>query len=172
MKEMSILHKAKLWAKEIAISALLLFLLSNAISYFRSPELKDETLPSINAILTNQEPFSTLDYQKKPLLIHFWATWCPTCKLEASNIQTLCEHYDVLTIAVKSGTDESINAYLKEHGFSFKVINDQEGILAGKFSVPAFPTTFIYDTESTLVFSEVGYTSTWGLFLRMWWAGH
>jgi len=163
--------KLKHWGKEIATTLILVFVIANAISFFRSPDIKDKALPEINTLLINQELFSTLDYKGKPVLIHFWATWCPTCKLEAGNIQSLSEHHAVLTIAVKSGSDEKINSYLQEHELDFKVINDQEGILASQFSVPAFPTTFIYDKDGSLSFSEVGYTSTWGLYLRMWWAG-
>ncbi len=148
----------------------MIFVIANAISFFRAPDIKEETLPEITTLLSNQELFSTADYKNRPVLIHFWATWCPTCRLEAANIQTLSEHYNVLTIAVKSGNDAEINSYLKENDLDFKVINDQEGILARQFSVTAFPTTFIYNKEGKLTFTEVGYTSTWGLYLRMWWA--
>lgn len=166
------LSKARLkdWAKEIAITAVLLIVAANTISYFRAPDIRDKRLPELNTLLTNQKLYSTIDYGNKPLLIHFWATWCPTCKLESGNIQSLSQSYDVLTIAVRSGDDKEINDYLKEHDLDFKVINDQEGILSEQFMVPAFPTSFIYDKEGKLAFTEVGYTSTWGLYLRMWWA--
>jgi thiol-disulfide isomerase/thioredoxin len=164
-------QKLKQWAKEIAFTLLLIFIVSNAISYFRAPKLDDTTLPSITATLIDKQFFSTHDYKNKPLLIHFWATWCPACRLEASSIQALCQEYNVLTIAVKSGSDATINAYLTEHGLSFKVINDQDGRYAEQFRVPAFPATFIYDAQNRLAFSEVGYTSEWALRLRMWWAG-
>ena len=163
-------EKLKSWAKEVVTTLVMIFVVANAISFFRSPDIADKNLPEINTLLTNQELLSTDDYKGKPVLIHFWATWCPTCKLEAGNIQSLSNSYSVITIAVKSKTDEDINTYLKEHNLDFKVINDAEGILAQQFSVPAYPTTFIYNKEGKLSFSEVGYTSTWGLYLRMWWA--
>jgi hypothetical protein len=50
------------------------------------------------------------------------------------------------------------------------VINDSSGFISSEFNIAAFPTTFIYDKEKNLVFSEVGYTSTLGLWLRMLWA--
>jgi len=143
--------------------------MANAISFYKSPTLETQALPEINALLTNQELYSTLDATGKPILIHFWSTWCPTCKLEAGNIQSLSENYNVLTIAVKS-KEEEINKYLKERDLNFKVINDEHGTLAEQFLVPAYPTTFIYDKNGNLTFTEVGYTSTWGLYLRMWWA--
>lgn len=168
---MHFIPRLKSWAKEISITLLLIFLVSNAISHFRAPTFDDTTLPSITTTLIDNNLFSTNDYKNKPLLIHFWATWCPTCKLEASSIQSLSQSYNVVTIAVKSGSDEALNAYLKEHGLDFRVINDQDGIYAEKFLVPAFPATFIYDKQNTLAFAEIGYSSEWGLALRMWWAG-
>ena len=162
--------KLKHWAKELATTALLIFIIANAISFFRSPELQDKNLPEITSKLTNQNLFSTTEYKNKPLLIHFWATWCPTCKLEASNIQSLSQSFNVVSIAVKSGSDNEINNYLKEHNLDFNVINDKDAILAKQFFVQAYPTTFIYNKQNSLSFSEVGYTSTIGLYLRMWWA--
>lgn len=163
--------RLKSWAKEIALLLLLLFIVSNAISYFRAPNLNDAKLPQIMATLIDKQLFSTHAYKNKPLLIHFWATWCPTCKLEASAIQSLSKKYNVVTIAVKSGSDEEIKSYLKEREMDFKVINDHDGRLAQQFLVPAFPATFIYDKENSLAFTEIGYSSAWGLSLRMWWAG-
>ena len=106
----------------------------------------------------------------KPILIHFWATWCPTCSVEASNIETISEHYEVLTFAVKSDKDD-IAKYMKENALTFNVIKDKNALIAHRFKISVYPTTFIYDKDKNLVFSEVGYTSTWGLWLRMWWAG-
>ena len=164
-------QRVKHWSKEIVITALMLFAITNIMSYLRSPDIQDKNLPEISTLLTNQELFSTADYKDKPVLIHFWATWCPTCKLEASNIQNISENYNVITVAVKSGSNVEINTYLKENSLNFKVINDEEGILARSFSVQGYPTSFIYNKDNKLSFSEVGYTSTLGLYIRMWWAG-
>ena len=100
-------------------------------------------------------------------MLHFWATWCPVCKAEIDNIQRLSEHYEVITVAVNS---DDIKHYLKEHHLTLRVVDDSDGALAQAFGVHAFPTTFIYDGNKNLVFSEVGYTSTLGLWLRLLYA--
>ncbi|MDQ7085652.1 MAG: redoxin domain-containing protein [Sulfurovum sp.] len=105
--------------------------------------------------------------KSKPLLIHFWATWCPTCKLEASNIAFVSARYEVLSIAIDSGSDEVLRAYMQEHDLHFNVLNDQEGVWAKSFNVQVYPTTFIYDTQGELEFTEVGYTSIAGFMLRL-----
>ena len=75
-----------------------------------------------------------------------------------------------MTIAVNSGDDEEIKKFMQSKEASFDVIHDRESKLAQNFYVEVFPTTFIYNAEGKLVFSEVGYTSTAGLVARMAWA--
>jgi len=100
-------------------------------------------------------------------MIHFWAIWCPICKLENPNIDEIAKDYDVITIAVQSGSKEEIQAYLNQHELHFKVVDDKDGFYAKKFNITVFPTTLIYDKEGRLKFSEVGYTTTAGLYSRM-----
>jgi len=152
-------------AKEFVISMVFLFILTNIISYVRKPTLDSERLPRLDVQLLDRS-----EYHVKngiPLIVHFWATWCPTCKLEASNIESISKDYEVLTIAVNSGSDKEIKAYMKERGLTFHVLNDSEGKWAQQFKVEAYPTTFIYDSQGILKFTEVGYTTTAGLLARL-----
>jgi len=151
--------------KELLIGAVTIFILSNIISYVRKPDLDSNHLPSLEVTLLDA---STFTYNEgKPLVIHFWADWCRVCKVEASNIEAVSKKYEVLTIAVNSGDNEKLNAYMKERSLSFKVLNDVEGKWAKKFKVEMFPTTFIYNGKGELKFTEVGYTTTAGLLARL-----
>ncbi len=163
------MNRVKHYLKEIAIFIVVMTIFANLISLYKSSDLNANPLQLNTLTLINDELYSL--NQDKPVLIHFWATWCPTCKLEASNIEFISKYYNVVTIAVNSGTKADINKYLKEHSLSFNVVNDEDSTYAGEFKIAAYPTTFIYDKNRNLVFSEVGYTSTIGLYLRMWWAG-
>jgi len=159
------MSKFKSIFKELLIGAVILFVLSNIISYLRQPKLDTDQLPAIEAKLLDNTQFKP--QKGRPLVVHFWATWCPICKLEASNIQRLSEHYEVLTIAVNSGENENIKAYMSDKNLNFKVINDNQGKWATRFKVEAYPTTFIYDGKGELKFTEVGYTTTAGLLARL-----
>jgi thiol-disulfide isomerase/thioredoxin len=151
--------KIKHYTKEIILFFIVMVVFANLLSFYKSSELNKEPL-DINY------PYN----KSKPILIHLWATWCPTCDIEASNIQTISKDYQVLTFAVKSGSDKELTDYMIENELDFNTINDQSGFYASKFNVAAYPTTLIYDKNQNLVFSEVGYTSTLGLKLRMWYA--
>ena len=160
--------KIQNYIKEILTFALFLFIATNGMSLYKSSSLTTSKYNLESLELIDKTTFH-LD-NTKPLLLHFWATWCPTCKMEASNIETLSKDYQVVTIAVKSGEDTQIQEYMKKNNLSFKVFNDNEAKIAKKFNIQAYPTTFVYNKERELSFSDVGYTSTWGLKLRLWWA--
>ena len=157
--------KLNRWIKEFLLWGIAIFILSNIINYFRQPELTSTQLPNVTVQLIDGNSYSL--QKGKPMIIHFWAIWCPTCQLEASNIENLSKYYDVLTIAVRSGNDKKLKSYLQKRKFSFRVLNDREGKWAQKFNVAAFPTTFIYDSHGVLHFTEVGYTTTAGLMARI-----
>ena len=144
---------------------LLLAVLSNVVSYYKSTNLNKTNLTLNELILIDNSKYTFP--KDKAVLVHFWATWCPICKIEASNINEIAKNYEVITIAVES---EHINTYVKEQNINFKVHHDKQSILAQKFNIEVYPTSLIFDKNQKLVFSDVGYTSTLGLSLRMWWA--
>ena len=84
--------------------------------------------------------------------------------------QTISESFNVLTIAVNSGDDDNIKEYLSKNDLNFRFINDKDGYYSNKFNIEVYPTTLIYDKNKNLIFSDVGYTTTFGLWLRMWWS--
>jgi len=157
--------KIKKYLKETIIFVVILTIAMNALSYYRALDLNKENLNIENFKLLNNIEYKVPT--NKPIIVHFWATWCPTCKFEASNIEKISKDYEVITIAVQSGTKEEIQKYLDDNKFTFKVVNDEDGYYSRKFNIKAFPTTLIFDKDKNLKFSEVGYTTTAGLYSRM-----
>ena len=152
--------------KEVLTTLILLFIISQVINFIRKPEVKED-IYAYALKDTHHVSVDFLDYKNAPLVVHFWATWCPTCRLEASNIEKISKEYNVISIAVNSGTDASLNAYMQEHNLAYRVINDEKGALAKKFNIEAYPTTLLYNPKGELKFSEVGYSTTLGLQARL-----
>ena len=158
-------EKLKKYIKEIIIFTITLAIAMNVISFYRAQDLNKNDLDIKNFKLIDGSQYNIKT--NKPLVIHFWATWCPTCKFEASSIEKLSKDFEVITIAVQSGTKEEIKEYLKNNDLTFNVVNDENAFYSSKFNIEVFPTTLIYDKEQNLRFSEVGYTTTVGLYSRM-----
>lgn len=159
-------EKVKKYLVSFIKYAVIFIIAINFVSYYNSLDLNKDKLSIKSFELINNFVYKV--NTNKPLVVHFWATWCPICALEEKNIQNLSKDYEVVTVAVQSGSNEEISKYLKENNLSFNVVNDEFSNLAQQFNIKAFPTTFIYDKNQNLKFSEVGYTSNFGLKLRVW----
>lgn len=155
------------WLKIGAKFIIIFFVINYVMNYFRAPKLDSNTLPTIQATLIDGTKFDSKQLTGKPLMINFWGTWCPTCVQEAGNIARVSKKYNVLTIAVNSGSNENIKKWLSKRDISYPVLNDASGIWSKKFNIEVFPTTFIYDSKGNLKFTETGYSTTVGLLGRL-----
>jgi alkyl hydroperoxide reductase subunit AhpC len=72
---------------------------------------------------------------------------------------------------MQSGTADELVAYLQAQGVDYPVINDEHGRLAASYGVKAVPASFILDREGRVRFATRGYTTGWGIRLRLWLAG-
>ncbi len=162
------MKKIKHYIKELLFIIITVTILTNLLSLYKSKTLTHTPLTIHSIHLIDNSLY--MIKSNKPILIHFWATWCPVCKVEASNIAFLSKYFEVLTVVVKSGDDTKVRKFLQEHHYNFKVVNDKNGVLASAFKIAGFPTTFIYNKEHKLAFSDVGYSSTLTLYLKMLWA--
>jgi len=82
----------------------------------------------------------------KPLLVHFWGSWCSTCLSEIEEIQKLSKNKNLtlITVAQNSGSDEKIKDFMKQKGLDFIVVNDKGDKLSTLYKVLGYPTTFYY----------------------------
>ncbi len=122
-----------------------------------------ETIPSIDFELLDQfgNTHKLSDYKGKVVFLNFWATWCPPCKEEMPDIQTLYENYgyneeDVIILGVASpsfGSEidrEGIIDFLNDNGYTYPTVLDDSGTLQLQYGVSAYPTTFMIDVDGNV----------------------
>lgn len=89
------------------------------------------------------------------VLINFWTTWCPPCRIELPQLERLYSRYrdsGLQILAVDVGEDEeTVREFLRRRPVSFPVLLDRERQVAAKYHVEAFPTTIILDSEGNVV---------------------
>jgi thiol-disulfide isomerase/thioredoxin len=151
------------WAGEILFAIVAIFVISTAIGHFRSPSDAPKRLSDIG----EEVPVSHFGGEGA-IAIHFWGTWCPVCREEIDNIDSLSKRYRIVTIAVNSGDAEEIDEWMRSRNLDFPVVADENGELAKRFGVSVFPSTLFYSSDGKLLFSESGYITTPGMSVRMW----
>ncbi len=124
--------------------------------------------PEIKGRLTTGESVSLSDMRGTPVIVHFWATWCPVCKREEGSIASIAEEYPVLTVATGCGDLAEVRRYLASRSVAFPTIVDPDGRIAARYGVRALPTTFVVGPEGQIRFTETGYTTEVGLRVRRW----
>lgn len=151
----------------IQLSILVMILM--AVSWYQQRNAVRGMAPEISGRLLDGQKINLNQYRGKPVLIHFWATWCPVCKMENSSIDSLAKHYSVLSIAAWSGSDAEVAAFMADENLSMPVLTDNEGNWAKRYGVKAVPASFIVDDKGEIRFIVTGYTPQWALQLRLWW---
>ena len=128
------------------------------------------TAPALEARTINGEAYQ-LGSSGETTIVHFWATWCPVCEFEDGNFELVSRSYAVITVAMSSGSDNEIRRYLDKNELNFKVINDDSGEITTAWGVRGVPMTFFVDGKGNIRFTEMGYTTTLGLWIRGWLTG-
>lgn len=100
-----------------------------------------------------QPPKVTLaDLRGGPALINFWASWCEPCREEAPELERFQRtlHGAHLVGVDYTDREDAGRAFLHEHGWTFPVLDDPDGVYGAKYHLPGLPTTVVLDSRGRI----------------------
>lgn len=121
--------------------------------------------PDFTVTTSDGKTLSLSDFtnQKKPVIVYFWATWCPFCRDEFETLDSIYPQYKgrVELIAVDLDTGETlqqIQNYKDQHAHDWTFTNGNIDVLRD-YNVRATTTKYIIDQNGIIVTKGVGVIS-------------
>lgn len=134
-------------------------------------EQVDRVAPPIRGITLEGRPFDSTAFSGKPALIYFWGSWCPVCGAMQASIRSVAADHPIVTVATQSGGRDAVLRYQTEHDFHPPTVLDEDGALAKSFGIRGVPVAFILGADGVIRHVAPGYTTEFGLRVRLWLAG-
>lgn len=149
--------------------ALLMFMVMTAVDLWRSRDLpaSAEVLGTLTTLDGNTVDLAAQSRQE-PVLLYVWASWCGVCRLVSPMVNLVPG--TVMSIAIASGSDQKVAAYMAGKGHDFEVINDADNRLARRLGIGVTPTLMVVH-QGELKLATTGFTTLPGMLLRRWLVG-
>lgn len=168
-------HTKRRWIQSIIILIILAMIAGSALEAWRNRNLDKMQ------ISTSQPTYTTIDNQKvdifkdsynQTVLVYIWATWCGSCKVVSPVINWLNNqqwaNLKIVTIAMQSGDDRRLHAYLHTEGYNFAVVNDNNRALTRQWKLSRAPTILMIK-NGKIQSTTAGLVTPPGLFARLAW---
>jgi peroxiredoxin len=94
----------------------------------------------------------------KVVLVNFWATWCPPCRKEMPDLETLYERFKdkgFVILAISDEEQAKVQPFVKERSIHYPVLLDSGRKVNDLFEVEGIPKSFVYDRDGKLVAQSI-----------------
>jgi cytochrome c biogenesis protein CcmG/thiol:disulfide interchange protein DsbE len=93
-------------------------------------------------------------HRGKVVILNFWASWCPPCRVEAPELNTLFDEYQAKGVMIVGigylDNERDAQRYLNEFGVRFPTGHDDQSIVSRKYRVKGVPETYIIDKNGMI----------------------
>lgn len=122
--------------------------------------------PSFKLQDLSGQTISLDQYRGQVVLLDFWATWCPPCRMSIPELIKLQEKYGeklaILGISMDDPgqfSNQYLEAFKEKNRINYKILRYDPGVVQAYFGSesPVIPTMFIVDREGRLVDKIVGF---------------
>ncbi|PFG45806.1 thioredoxin [Vibrio sp. ES.051] len=158
----------KYWLGQVLQMVLMITVISVAIDWYRTKDIPKEQAPPLSAVMTNGEYLDVIaQSHEAPVVVYFWATWCPACKFVSPSVSWLSDDYTIVGVSGTSGPDQRVEQFMQSKEYRFDNINDPKGKIMQAWKVNVTPTLYILKNGKVSSITT-GVTTPVGILARIW----
>ncbi len=125
-------------------------------------EKSNQKAPDFTLKTLENEDFHLYDYLGNVIIINFWDTWCPPCRVEIPHFIELYSKYadeGFLMVGIAFGREgkDKVMSFAQEQGINYPLVIADQKVVSSYGGINAIPTTFIIDREGKIVEKVIGY---------------
>jgi len=94
----------------------------------------------------------------KVVLVNFWATWCPPCRKEMPDLETLYKQFKdqgLVILAISDEDEGKVKPFIAEQKVTYPILLDPGRKVNELFEIEGIPKTFVYDRSGKLVAQSI-----------------
>jgi thiol-disulfide isomerase/thioredoxin len=127
-----------------------------------SPAASARVAPNVFLQSADGRMVDSSTYRGKVVLVDFWATWCPPCKISFPALDSLYREYqprgfEVLAVNLDEERRDA-DLFLAAHPHQLTVLFDPLGASPRAFGVKGMPSSFLIDKAGNIRFTHMGYS--------------
>ncbi|MCF8038601.1 MAG: TlpA family protein disulfide reductase [Desulfohalobiaceae bacterium] len=130
-----------------------LFAVQALAKQFAAPDFE---LPTLSGGRVDLEQYKN----ENPVLLVFWATWCPGCIREVSNINDLVERYEdqgLVTIGVNIGEPAGrVERFKEKYKPDYRLALDHEKQVSRDYMIQGVPTLLVINKQGNITYASYG----------------
>jgi len=115
--------------------------------------------PDFTLTTLEGEAFTLSELRGKPVVLNFWATWCPPCRAELPELQSAAARYDgeiVLAGVNQAEAETAVAAFAHDLGINFPIPLDAQARVSRLYGARSLPTTFFIDRQGIIRQVQIG----------------
>ena len=126
-----------------------------------------DTAPDFTILDMEGKEVKLSDFFGTPIVLNFWASWCPPCKAELPDFEEACKKYDgdvvFLMVNLTDGQRETVEVakdFIASEGYTFPVYFDTKYEAAYTYGVSSIPQTYFINADGSLEARATGMISS------------